>query len=58
MIVASDAFNAANAKLTKKPIYIIEIDGYHYAFSNGTEDEFGVMNFIKNLRNANSAGQE
>ncbi len=58
MITASDAFNAANAKLTKKPIYIIEIDGYHYAFSNGIEDEFGVMHFIYNLRRTDGAGQE
>jgi hypothetical protein len=58
MIVASEAFNAANTKLVKKPIYIIEIDGYQYAFSNGVEDETGVMHFIQNLRNANSVGQE
>ena len=43
MIPASDAFNLANAQLTKKPIYIIEINGYHYAFSNGEEAETGIM---------------
>lgn len=51
MITASTPFQDANAKLQKKPIYIIEIAGYHYAFSNGVEDAVGVMHFVSPLKN-------
>src|SRR5258707_1072326 len=34
MISASAAYLAANAKPNKVPIYLFEIEGYHYGFSN------------------------
>ena len=42
MITPSDAFNAANAKLQKKPIFIIVIGGYPRIFTTRPASEVGL----------------
>lgn len=60
MITPSSAFTTANAKLAKKPIFLIEIDGYSRAFGSkgalGTISGLASAFVLQSINRANGGG--